>query len=379
MKTPDIKQLSARFKTHNARAVAHEFHTVASLARRILVSRPTAYAMIERGDLVPLDRDQQGRLVFLAAKLDETRREVVDNTTAEVLRQLAPMNLSEREEAMHCVNALHELARRSKLDGKTSHELGVGSALFKIAAGLGSRGGVLRGASKWALRNPALAIPAAGAALGGVGGAVKAVTDGGPETGIVGGVLKGAAGGALTGGAAVGGGALIAKSPLGTKLAASATRKIEAAGPKIIGGLKSARADVGTGLRQVGKFASDATPAIAGGAAVGAGIGGIQAATDDDPRTGIIAGMRKSGRIGLAGGLGLAGIMGARKLSPAFSQFAAKIRGQRCMSFEQKVEELRKLHPMTTGKAARMVRRMDPESYAALEESRKIYVPKCKP
>lgn len=378
MKTPDIKQLSARFKTHNARAVTHEFHSVASLARRILISRPTVYAMLQRGDLVPLDRDQQGRLVFLAAKLDETRREIVEATTSEVLRQLAPMNLSEREQAIHCLNALHELARRSKADGgKTPHELGVGSALFKIAAGFGSRGGILRGASKWALRNPALALPAAGAALGGVGGAVKAATDGNPETGVVGGALKGAAGGALAGGAAVGGGALLAKSPLGAKLAAGATGKIEAAGPKIIGGLKSA--DVGTGLRQVGKFASDATPAIAGGAAVGAGIGGIQAAADDDPRTGIIAGMRKGGRIGLAGGLGLAGIMGTRKLSPAFSQFAAKIRGQRCMSFEEKVLELRKLHPMTTAKAARMVRRMDPEAYAALEESRKTYVPKCKP
>ncbi|MBV5276784.1 hypothetical protein JZU56_02870, partial [bacterium] len=72
------------------------------------------------------------------------------------------------------------------------------------------------------------------------------------------------------------------------------------------------------------------------------------------------------------------GLLGRPGSQPDFEQFAAKIRGQRSIGFEEKVEELRKLHPMPTARAAKMIRRMDPEAYAALEESRKTYVPKCK-
>lgn len=258
MKTPDIKRLTARFKTHNARAVEHEFHTVSSLARRVLVSRPTAYAMIERGELVPMNRDKQGRFVFLSAKLDAVRREVVDATTAEVLRALAPMQLDEREKAMHCLNALHELARRAKVGD--AHELGITGALFKAAAGLGKRGGALRSGVKWSLRNPALSIPAAASGMGGIAGGVAAATDGNPDTGAASGAIKGGA---------------------------------------------------------------------------------------------------------VGGGLGMIGVM-ARKRLP-FMQFEAGA------SFEEKVEALRKQNPMSTAKAARIIRRIDPEAYAALEESRKIY------
>jgi len=157
---------------------AAEAHTISSLAKRTFSTRPTIYARIRSGELRPVGRDEaSGQLIFLSADLDAERNAGVERTAMGLLRHLERCGVP--------------AGQREEIALQALNEFGIGAMILGKLGKLGAM----------AMRNPGIAAPLAGAAVGGVAGGAKAALDGDPNTGILGGAAKGAALGGVAGAA----------------------------------------------------------------------------------------------------------------------------------------------------------------------------------
>jgi hypothetical protein len=264
---------------------------------------------------------------------------------------------------------------------KSLREFGFLGAAARVAAALAPRGGLLRTAGKLAMRNPI----ATGAALGSAGGAIRAATDGNPDTGIMGGAL---------GGAAMGAGLGAGASALG-KWGASRSLRLPAGGspfqkPQPMlggGGLRALPAGEkmpllgggspfrtppprpmlggggGGGAAPWGAFAKSALKPIGAAASLGTAIGGIHGGLDDDPATTRTGGALRGAKIGLGAGLGLAGLgLAARGLRGFSRDNGAEGEGDE--RFEDAVKRLQRERGISQAKAARELRGKMPKAYA---------------
>ena len=248
MKTNNLTD-SLRTKTQ---AGATETHTIVSLAERLLITVEAAHELISSGVLDPVDGDESGeRLKFQSDDLDAIRDAVVSATEDAVdeqvtdpkakqfatLRALSLLQMHSRESANQFSKARATEIRLAKIAEHHDIHFGVGGEILGIVAKGASRFLRRPGASAALLARkvPGLADAAKTAAFtGGVGavaGGTKAAMDNDPNTGILGGALKGSAIGAVAGGAGSFAGSRLNPSPaLQAQLDALKAKKLAAAG-----------------------------------------------------------------------------------------------------------------------------------------------------
>ena len=207
---PELVELAARFKTRTRKGPVAL--NISGLSKHLLCGRDAVYSLLKSGKLAPIGEHPALKTFafFDSHELDEIRNENADRIICEAVISLERLGCTGGRLVELAAKESVAEAKRAADRGVVEHEFGVGSlivkSLLKTRNAWAPVGREIADAAGAAASSPigqrvitAASSPAITGAVGAVGGAVRAGTDGDSETGVLGGAAKGAILGGATG------------------------------------------------------------------------------------------------------------------------------------------------------------------------------------